>query len=160
MSLSEIRAILEAGPARRVQTGLDVWLLDIGPWWRLFTADDALERAKERLLEAAWKLPSPLFLLPPEPLEKEIAPFVTRDAPAWRLNRARTAQEFYRTEPASVLGNWQLYAADHALPIPNPDTFRTRPESILQFMRSNGITLLIDVFHDNTDWCVAVHDLG
>lgn len=141
MSLSEIRTILEVSPAHRVEPDSDVWLLDTGPWWRLFTGHEALESAKKRILDAAWRIPSPLFLLPPEPLEDDLAPFVTREGPAWRLNRARSAQDFYETEPASGLGNWQLYAADRALQLPNPDTFRTKPEAILQFMRAHCVTL-------------------
>lgn len=156
MSLAAIQSILDAGPARRVEPGSDVWLLDTGPWWRLFTAFDEREAAKLKILEAAWQLPSPLFLLPPEPLEKELEPFVLRDAPAWRLDRTRTAAAFYRTEPASGLGNWQLYAASRPVAIPHPDLFRTKPRLILTFMREQEITLLIDVFHDDADWCVAV----
>ena len=158
MSLADIRTILDAGPAHRVEPGKDVWLLDTGPWWRLFTAYDALEAAKLQILEAAWRLPSPLFLLPPEPIDEEFAPFVTRDAPAWRLDRTRTADSFYEAEPTSTLGNWQLYAAARPVPIPNPNTFRTKPHAILDFMRLHGVSLLIDVFHDDTDWCVAILD--
>ena len=139
---------------------MDVWLLDTGPWWRLFTAHKALESAKKRVLDAAWRLSSPLFFMPPEPLDDDLEPFVTRDGPAWRLNRTRSAQEFYETEPAAGLGNWLLYAADSALQLPSPDSFRAKPEAILQLMRAHGVTLLIDAFHDDTDWCVAIHDLS
>ncbi len=158
MSLLEIRTILAASPARRMAPVSDVWLLDTGPWWRLFTAPAALDSAKQRILSAAWRIPSPLFLVLPEPLQDALVPFVTRDGPAWRLNRLRSAREFYETEPASGLGNWQLYAADEALRMATPNTFRVKPEVTLQFMRDNGISLLIDSFHDDTEWCVALSD--
>ena len=158
MSLADIRKILEAGPARRVEPDKDVWLLDAGPWWRLFTAHDALETAKLHILAAAWQLPSPLFLLPEEPLDEELAAFLVRDGPAWRLDRTRTPASFYQTEPASGLGNWRLYAADKPVTLPTPDTFRTKPDAVLQFMRRHKVSLLIDVFHDDTDWCVALLD--
>jgi hypothetical protein len=61
-------------------------------------------------------------------------------------------------QPASGLGNWQLYAASEPLRIPTPDTFRDPPEAVLAFMAAHGVVLLIDVFHDDTDWCIAVLD--
>lgn len=158
MSLPEIRTILGASPARRAAPASDVWFLDTGPWWRLFTAHAAFESTKQQILDAAWRVPSPLFLVTAEPLEDDLAPFLTRDGPAWRLNRLRSAREFYETEPASGVGNWQLYAADQALRMATPDTFRVKPEVTLQFMRDNGICLLINSFHDDTEWCVALSD--
>lgn len=157
-NLAEICAILEASPARRREPSLDVWRLNTGPWWRLFTAYQALEETKARLLTAAWRLPLPLFLVPEEPLAEEWAPFLTPDPPVWRIDRTRTPDSFHRTEPASTLGNWQLYAAPHPVGVPGPDCFRARPDEVLRFMRANAISLLIDVFHDDTDWCIAVCD--
>ena len=109
MLLSEIRRILEDGPARRRAAGKDVWFLNIGPWWRFFTDFRGLERTKAQVLAATWQLPSNLFLVPEEPLNPELASLVDPDGGAWRVNKTRTAEEFYRTEPASGLGNWQLY---------------------------------------------------
>jgi len=42
--------------------------------------------------------------------------------------------------------------------MPTPDTFRVTPDVTLQFMRDNGICLLIDSFHDDAEWCVALND--
>jgi hypothetical protein len=156
MSLSEIQEILEGSPARRRTAGKDVWLLDTGPWWRFFSNFQRLESTKESLLEAAWRLPCDLFFVPEEPLNKELVPFLQHDGTAWRIDKRRSSKEFYGTEPASGLGNWQLYAAMKPLASRTSDTFRASPEAILAFMAAHGVVLLIDVFHDDTDWCVAV----
>lgn len=153
--VGEIRAVLNASPARRRAPGVDVWLLDQGPWWRWFRAHAGLERTKLSLLQAAWRLPLPLFLLPEEPVDPALTPFLARDAPAWRIDRTRSAESFYRTEPASGLGNWQLYAAAKPVGVPCPDGFRAHPAAILRFMQEHAVILFIDVFHDDTDWCIA-----
>ena len=156
MLLTEVRRALETGLARRESQGKDVWLLDTGPWWRLFRDFRRLEATKVAVLAAAWRLPWPLFLLPEEPLEPELAAFLSPDGAAWRVDKTKSAEAFYQTEPASSLGNWQLYAAEQALTVATLDTFRVTPEEVLSFMAAHNVMLLIDVFHDDTDWCVAL----
>ncbi len=158
MPLSDVQHILSAGPARRRSAGKDVWLLDTGPWWRLFRDYQGLSRTKESLLQAAWRLPFPLFLVLEEPVSEDLVPFLHREASAWRVDKSRSPKDFYSTEPASGLGNWLLYAAAQPLDAPPPDTFRAPPEAVLSFMAAHGVVLLIAVFHDDTDWCIAVCD--
>jgi hypothetical protein len=156
MLLTEVRQALETGLARRASGGQDVWFLDTGPWWHLFRDFQRLEVTKLDVLRATWRLPKPLFLVPQEPLEPELAEFLNRDGTAWRVDKTKGAGAFYRTEPASGLGNWQMYAAERPLTVSLPDTFRTRPEKVLTFMAEQNVNLLIDVFHDDTDWCIAL----
>ena len=79
-----------------------------------------------------------------------------RQALAWRIDKTKSAEAFYQTEPASRLGNWQLYAAEKALTVATPDTFRIKPEKVLSFMAAHDVILFIDVLHDDTDWRVAL----
>lgn len=158
--LTELRQVLESGSARRVSARKDVWLLNTGPWWHLLRDFRRLHATKSALLAAAWRLPCPLFLLPEEPLNPDLAPFVSPEGTAWRIDRNKTAAAFYETEPASGLGNWQLYAADKVLTARLPDAFRSAPDEVLAFMGSHGIVALIDVFHDDTEWCVALREPG
>lgn len=156
MLLTEVRQVLDSGLARRRSPGKEVWPLDSGPWWRLFKDFRRLQATKLDLLAAVWRLPLPLFLAPEEPFEPELGPFLSRDGAAWRVDKTKTAEAFHQIEPASGLGNWQLYAAETALTVALPDTFRVAPEAVLSFMAEHHLTLLIDVFHDDTDWCVAL----
>jgi hypothetical protein len=57
ISFDAIRSALTDSPARRVKDGLDVWDLSVGPWWKLFSDHEGIERAKQRLLDSAWELP-------------------------------------------------------------------------------------------------------
>ena len=157
MSLSDMRGILEESTARRRTPGTDVWLLGQGPWWRFLHARD-LDKTKQSLLNAAWRVPIHLFLVPEEPLDSELAPLVTKEAQAWRIDRARSAEDFYRTEPARRLGNWMLYAARSPAAVPLPNAFRTDPAMLLGFMKQHQIALLVDAFHDNSEWCIALRE--
>jgi hypothetical protein len=154
-SLDGIRGILCDGPARRVRDGLDVWDLGVGPWWKLFTDFRRLDSTKKRILEAAWALPSPLYLVPPEPVPARLAPFLVREAPgAWRVKRDGSAAELHGTELDE--GNWVLYAAPRPARQPIPNTFKTDPAALLAFMRAGEMELLIDSFYDDREWRVAV----
>ena len=82
--------------------------------------------------------------------------FVGREHDGWRVDTSTSPQDFYRLEPVSVLGNWQLYTAPLPLRSPLPDSFRVEPATLLAFMRAHRVSLLIDAFHDNTDWSVAL----
>jgi hypothetical protein len=140
----EIRQILETSSARRAGAD-EVWFLDSAP-------------TKQRIIEAAWRLPVALYLVPERPVADELVPFLQSEGNAWRIDKTRTAEAFYATEPASGLGNWQLYAAAQPVTRPVPNTFRSTPEAVLSFMAEEQVLLLIDVFHDDTDWCVALRD--
>ena len=157
MSLAELRAILQSGTSRRARSNLDVWLLDTGPWWRLFRDSAGLERTKAALLAAIWRLPEPVFMNPSIPLDHEVAPFVEPMAGGWRLNRSRSAEEFHRTEPVSVFGNWQLYVSPQPVAA-HIDALRAPAEEVLEFMERNGIRLLVDAFHDDSEWLVAIRE--
>lgn len=116
-----------------------------------------MEKTKAALLAAIWRLPEPVFMNPSIPLDNELAPFVEQLAGGWRLNRSRSAEEFYRTEPVSVFGNWQLYVSPQPV-VAHIDALRAPVEEVLAFMERNEIRLLVDGFHDDSEWLVAVRE--
>jgi hypothetical protein len=153
--LANIRAILSSSPARQPDRGVEVWDLNTGPWWKLFTDWNGLERAKHHLLAAVWALPGPLYFLPPEPIAPELEPFPMQDVSgSWRLNRGRAAEEFYGVELNE--GNWSLYAAERPAETALPNTFKTSPRTLTKVMQGHGITVLIDSFYDDTEWRIAI----
>jgi hypothetical protein len=155
--LGKIRSLLESSPARQVEPGFDVWELDPGPWWKLFTGWKAIDRVKEGLLAAAWEMPEPLFFVPPTmEMASELKPFlVPRDAGVWLVNRERSPKDFYGAELNQ--GNWIVYAADNPARTSMPNTFKTRPQVLVQFMSQQGMKLMIDAFYDDREWRVALH---
>jgi hypothetical protein len=157
MHLNDIREILNQSSARRPAPGFDVWLLEThpGPWWKLRSSPN-IEPIKLAILNAAWQLPRELYLNPEVPLDSELRPFLLDDGPPWRVDKTKSAERFYATEPASGLGNWQLYAGAKYVTDGIPNTFKTDPAALIHFMTEHDIVLVIDVFHDDTDWCVAL----
>lgn len=51
------------------------------------------------------------------------------------------------------LGNWQMTSP--ACPARTIDVARAAPDAIRHFLDAEGIALLVDSFHDDTDWVVA-----
>jgi len=155
-ALSAIASTLDGIGAPRPDANLHVWRIDYGPLWKFFS-ESGVERTKAAVLEAAWQLPAPLFFAPENPIDDDLKPFVRSEGSAWRIDKTRSAAAFYAIEPASGIGNWQLYAADQPVEA-LPDAHRTSPADLILFMTANRITLLIDALHDDTDWCVAICD--
>lgn len=52
---------------------------------------------------------------------------------------------------------WRLYAAPGPPAAHLPDSFRDPPAAVVAFMVTWEVSLIIDAFHDNTDWCVALN---
>ncbi|HEY7055762.1 MAG TPA: hypothetical protein VH458_04515 [Vicinamibacterales bacterium] len=155
--LVELRRILEEGPARRRVAGKDVWLIDSGFWWRRFRDRARIKDLEVAILSAAWRLASPLYLIPAEqPPDPEFERFVRSDGPAWRIETATSPAAFYENEATSRFGNWCLYAAARPLQVPFPDLFRSAPATVLTFMADQRVPLVIEAFHDAAPWCVAL----
>jgi hypothetical protein len=151
-----IRELLVSSSAHQVEQGIAVWDLGTGPWWKLFTDFQGLERLKEGLLAAAWALPTPLFFVPPtQELATELEPFLLRhDSGAWQVNRRRSPEDFYSVELDE--GNWVIYSAVEPVLAQMPNTFKTAPRQLIAFLHEHGVALLIDAFYDDTEWRVAL----
>ena len=54
------------------------------------------------------------------------------------------------------LGNWRCYQSPTAVESSFPDAFRSAARNLLAWMESQSIDVLIDSFHDDSDWVVAV----
>lgn len=53
------------------------------------------------------------------------------------------------------LGGWMMYPSDS--PINETiDTFRSKPEEVVQLLRREKLDVIIDSFHDNNPWLVCV----
>ena len=60
-----------------------------------------------------------------------------------------------RTERWLDLGNWCLYAA----PSPTADLLdfhRASPRELVAWLTDNGVEIVVDAFHDNASWVVAI----
>jgi hypothetical protein len=157
--LADLRRILESGSARRRSPGADLWIVDAGPWWRLFRDRGRLDRTEIDILSAVWRLPTPLYLFPGEEiLDPELAPFVRAEGSAWRIETGSSPSGFRATEIGSTLGNWVIYSAEQPLPetAAVPDIFRDPPDRVIAFMAEHKVFVLIGAFYDATPWCVAL----
>ncbi len=54
------------------------------------------------------------------------------------------------------LGNWTVYAAPGPVVAGWPDPFRTKPDPLIAWMVEQEVSFLVDSFHDDTDWLVAI----
>jgi hypothetical protein len=151
-----IRTALASSPARRARQGFDVWDLDTGPWWKLFTDWQSLDRVKRAILAVVWEMPKPLFFVPPYmEMATALEPFLLpHDSGAWLVNRQRSPEDFYGVELDE--GNWVVYSAAQPSNVRMPNTFKTTPSVLINFMREQGITVLIDAFYDDREWRVAL----
>lgn len=113
---------------------------------------------KRRILEVVLASPSPIYLLTSEDVGTA-GPGVWRAVSpgVWSLDGSRDPAVLI-AEDATQLGNWVLLAA-HRPPLERlPDLIRATEAQVLTFMRENGIRMLIDSFHDDVQWRVAIAD--
>jgi hypothetical protein len=54
------------------------------------------------------------------------------------------------------VGNWTFYRAPAPAEGNWPDSFRCGAAQLLAWMRTKSVQALIDSFHDDTDWVVAL----
>lgn len=146
MGVVEIQQALRAvaaGIARPRDAAARVWDL---------RGDSAAHVAlKTRILEAC--IARGAFLLYGEPLED----------PALRASIEVLGEDRHRLGPGVpvealsgwlYLGNWQITWP--ACPPCTLDVARTAPDEICRFLEEQGLSLLVDSFHDDTDWVVAL----
>lgn len=148
MSVADVAQALRAAPAgvaKRRDASARVWDL---------RGDSAAHVAlKVVILEAC--IARGAYLLYGEPLEA--------GETALRATVEVLGQDRYRLTPEVpvealshwlYLGNWQI--AWPACPARTIDVARAAPAEISRFLDEQGLALLVDSFHDDTDWVVAL----
>jgi hypothetical protein len=54
------------------------------------------------------------------------------------------------------LGDWRFYGAPGPVQGKSPDVFRCRAAELLAWMSARSVRVLVESFHDDTDWVVAL----
>jgi hypothetical protein len=56
------------------------------------------------------------------------------------------------------LGNWQAYVAARPVESGWPDPARIAPTELVSWMSRTGLLVLVDSFHDDVSWVVAISE--
>jgi hypothetical protein len=122
----------------------------------------AVAACRRELLTTMLASDGPLFLIPPGPPEEYEVPgeWCPAGAATWLV-----PMDFTPDHPAVqywlfTIGNWRLYRAAGAVEGKSPDVFRCNAGELLAWMNANAVEALIEAFHDDTEWVVAVSTLG
>lgn len=120
----------------------------------------ALLRGKVAMLTALATHPNSAYLLHPDnPADSEVneewvrtGSSTYRIPPLLDLNDPGTKQWLFN------LGNWQAYVADRPVGNDWPDPARAAPKELVSWMSRTGLLVLIDSFHDDVSWVVAISE--
>jgi hypothetical protein len=99
----------------------------------------------------------PVFLMHESPHEHEVpGDWQAASEGTWLVPR-----DFSLEHPAVeywlfVLGNWRLYRAPAPATGTWPDAFRCRAAELLTWMKAKSVQALIESFHDDSAWVVAL----
>jgi hypothetical protein len=119
---------------------------------------ESVAACRRQLLTIMFGADRPVFLMPPGPPEEYEIPGHWQPAGngTWLV-----PPDFKLDDPAVkywlfTLGDWRLYCAPAPVERKSPDAFRCRAAELLAWMESNAVQALIESFHDDTEWVVAV----
>jgi hypothetical protein len=155
--MNEILCRWEGGDIlRRREPALPVWdLRQPGLFAR--QRRKAVAACRRELLTTLLGSGGPVFLMHGDPPERNGIPGNWQ--PAGRATWL-VPPDFNPDHPAAAywlfsLGNWTFYTAP--TPAENmPDVFRCSASELLAWMNARSVQALIDSFHDDTDWVVAL----
>ena len=156
MNLGAIHHLLAQLGAQRPRAGLPVYDLSRSLWPPLGRAR-RLHDKQLQLLDALRSLDWSVYLRSGD------SPLAWHPPGAW----ASASRDTWLVPPepgaADLLdgpleyGAWQLYLGAHALdPVELPDLFRGDLAEALDALRGHSVPLLVDAWHDNSDWRVAL----
>ena len=155
MSLEALHRVLEASGARRLSRGLPVYGLR-KTLWPPFGRSEALHERQVVVMEAVRKLPWQAFLRYGEdPRDWDLGAWPQAARHTWVVPPHETVRHLLGgfLEP----GGWTLYLAPYAVdPSLLPDTFRADLGEVARFVEGHGIPVLLDAWHDNTEWRIVV----
>jgi hypothetical protein len=157
--MEEILCRWASAEIRRRDDSLPVW--DIG-WPGFFARNrrrrrEAVAACRRELLGTLLRSPGPIFLVHEPPRENGVPG-------DWQLACEGTwlvPLDFNLDHPAVTywlfaLGNWKFYRAPAPAEGNGPDAFRCRAAELLAWMKARSVQTLIESFHDDTDWVVAL----
>lgn len=156
MTLARIQALLEAGGARRSSIAHPIYELSrpFSPFGRR-SREFSIFQAE--VLDSVRALPWPKFLAYAEdPQDWEMPGF-------WRPAGEATWTPPAELSSLSLLdaylepGGWKFYLAPSGIePAWLPDSYRSQLDDVVRFSMSHRMPVLVDAWHDNTEWRVLV----
>jgi len=118
---------------------------------------EAVAACRRELLNALLGWPRPIFLVHEPPQEYEVpGEWQPAGKATWLV-----PPDFSLDHPAVeywlfAIGNWRIYWASAPVEGDWPDAFRCAASELLAWMRTKSVQALIESFHDDTDWVVAL----
>ena len=122
---------------------------------------EAVTACRQQLLTTLVVWDGPVFLMHPEPPKEYKVPGNWQPAgeATWLVppdfNPGDAAGKHWLS-----LGDWSLYSAPGLVQGKWPDVFRCRAAELLDWMSGKSVRVLVESFHDDTDWVVAVRPAG
>jgi hypothetical protein len=119
---------------------------------------EAVAACRRELLATMLGFERPVFLMSPGTPEEYEVPGHWQSAgqATWLV-----PVDFDPDDPAAqnwlfAIGDWRLYRAARPAEGKSPDVFRCRAAELLDWMNAHAVQALIESFHDDSDWVVAV----
>ena len=158
--MNEILCRWQGTDIRRRDRISGIW--DIGwPW--LFAVSRrkrhyAVAACRRELMATFVESAAPIFLRHPEPPQEYSVSGNWRPAgdATWLV-----PSEINLDDPAVkhwlfALGDWRLFQAPRLPATESPDAFRCSARDLVEWMSANSVLALIESFHDDAHWVVAV----
>jgi hypothetical protein len=120
----------------------------------------ALLRSKVEILTALATHPSSAYLLHPDnPADYEVnGEWVCTKSSTYRMPPLLNLDDPGTKKWLFNLGNWQAYVTDRPVESGWPDPARVAPKELVSWMSRTGLLVLIDSFHDDVSWIVAISE--
>jgi len=156
VTLASIEQLLRESGGKRLDPSVHVFELSMG-YWPPFGRARRLHDKQARLLDAVRGLPWSVYLRSGEDPKLAEAPgqWVPVAKSTWIVPEEPSSLRLL--DSILVYGVWQLYLGADALDAGDlPDLFEASPWEAIEGLRSHAAPLLIDAWHDNVTWRVAL----
>jgi hypothetical protein len=157
--MNEILSRDESSDLRRRDGSLPVWDLGRPGFFARHhrRRREAVDACRRELLNALLGSPGAVFLMHEPPQEYEVPGAWQRAGEGtWfvppHFNFDHPTVEYW----LFALGNWRLYQAPAPAEGDWPETFRCAAAELLAWMRARSVKALIESFHDDIAWVVAL----
>jgi hypothetical protein len=120
----------------------------------------AVAACRAELLCALLAAEGPIFLIHHEPPDEYGVPgdWQRVGSLTWRLPAEFNVHDPIVERWLFTLGDWRLYCAPAPVGSQGPDVFRCSADELLTWMKANSVAVLIESFHDDSDWVVAIEN--